>query len=379
MRLLWLTENYPPRRGGMAQACDRIVDNLRKSGLVIDLVFFSCTADETRLSERRHGREMVVAVGDSPGHDLNCLYNLLTRPGIRESYDGIVAFGGNLPVLALPVFKAWFKCPAFTLLRGNDFDLGIFVPQRRLALSDAIKASQTVCVLSEELRQRVADFYPGAVIATVPNGIDPDLWHAEAFDQESADAWRAANLDASRVLVGMIGQFKAKKGGLFLLENALRAGFAGDFHFVIIGDVEDPLHEWLEAHQKQLCLSRFPFTDRFELISHYLACDYIALPSHYDGMPNVLLEAGSLGKPVIAARTGGIVEVLPPAMLPLTFHPGDAGECQQALDHARRLNPAQRQSAGLALKTRICNEFNAARETTSYQRIFSSPTKGTTP
>lgn len=369
MRLLWLTENYPPRRGGMSQACDRIVHNLRQAGIIIDVVFFSCAANELHQIDRQNGREIIAPIGDSPGHDLNCLYNLFTQPGCKVDYTHLIAFGGNLPVVALPVFKAWLGCHALTLLRGNDFDLGIFIPQRRLALSDAVRASDAVCVLSSELRDRVAAIYPQADVKLVPNGIDLEQWHSEPFDLEQARAWRQAN-GSQGLLLGLIGQFKAKKGGLFLLENVIKAGLGNAFHFMIVGDIEAPMQTWLEEHAETLTVSKFPFTDRFELMSRYLACDYIALPSHYDGMPNVLLEAGALAIPVIAARTAGIAEVLPEAMLPLTFHPGDGLGCQQVLYNATRQSSEQRQAAGKALQEKIAGNFTAARETAAYLEIL---------
>ena len=39
--LLWLTENYPPQRGGMAVSCDRIVRSLREAGVIIEVAHFS--------------------------------------------------------------------------------------------------------------------------------------------------------------------------------------------------------------------------------------------------------------------------------------------------------------------------------------------------
>ncbi len=372
MRILWLTENYPPRRGGMAQACDRIVHNLRKAGMLVDLVFFSCAATETRVIERQNGREIVAAMGESHAHDLNCLYNLLTSPANRQDYTHIVAFGGNLPVIALPIFKAWLGCRAITLFRGNDFDLGVFVPQRRLALYDAIAASDAVCVLSSEMRQRVASLRPQANIRMITNGIDLDMWQPQAFDIDNARKWRAENSSATRLVVGLIGQFKNKKGGLFFLENVIAAGLENAMQFLIVGDMEPAMQSWLNEKQQALKASVMPFTDRFELICRYLACDFIALPSHYDGMPNVLLEAGALGLPVIAARTGGISEVLPAETQTLTFHPGDAEGCRQALQNAVFMSADNRQLAGKALQTRINNDFTVARETSAYLQLINS-------
>ncbi len=372
MRILWLTENYPPRRGGMAQACDRIVHNLRKAGLLVDLVFFSCAAAETRVIERHNGREIVAAMGESHGHDLNCLYNLLTSPANKQNYTHIVAFGGNLPVIALPVFKAWLGCRAITLFRGNDFDLGVFVPQRRIALYDAIAASDAVCVLSDEMRQRVSSLRPKADVKLIANGIDLEMWQPQTFDLENANKWRAENCAAAKPVVGLIGQFKNKKGGLFFLENVLAAGLESQMQFLIVGDIEPAMQSWLNEKQQILKVSIMPFTDRFDLISRYLACDFIALPSHYDGMPNVLLEAGALGLPVIAARTGGISEVLPEEMRALTFHPGDAEGCRLALQNACALPAMARQNVGKALQTKIINNFTVARETSAYLQLMNS-------
>ena len=50
MRLLLITENYPPDRGGMAESCDRIVRGLTREGVAMDLVHFDrrCSASSHR-------------------------------------------------------------------------------------------------------------------------------------------------------------------------------------------------------------------------------------------------------------------------------------------------------------------------------------------
>ena len=44
LRALWLTETYPPSRGGMAQSCDRIVRGLRRRGVLVDVLHFMPSA-----------------------------------------------------------------------------------------------------------------------------------------------------------------------------------------------------------------------------------------------------------------------------------------------------------------------------------------------
>ncbi|KAF1081691.1 MAG: hypothetical protein GQF41_2031 [Candidatus Rifleibacterium amylolyticum] len=372
MHILWLTENYPPRRGGMAQACDRIVSNLRQAGTNIDVVSLNSCGQHIKSVQQQNGRLILAPASDNPGHVLNCLFNYLEDPGGRRQYDCVVAFGGYLPILALPVFKSWLGTRAVTMLRGNDFDLGVFMPQRRAMLADALKASDVTCVLSGDLYKKVAKLYPEAKLQVIANGIDNTGWRCDGSDYQAAAEWRQQHAGDDRLLIGIIGQLKEKKGVTFFLENVVRAGLHDRFRFLLIGDVETQVQEWLDARAEKLAIIQMPFLDRFELLRWYPACDFVALPSHYDGMPNVLLEAGALGIPVIAARTGGINEVLKQSQHALTFWPGNSENCREALWHAAGLKPEERTETGEALKKHITENFNSACETSRYLELFNS-------
>ena len=373
-RILWLTENYPPRRGGMAQACDRIVSNLRKNNIYTDVAFFNASAGNFKVVSQMNGKFIAVPVSDSPAHNLNILFNYITDPDNKLKYTHIAAFGGTAPMLALPIYKSWLGTKAVTLLRGNDFDIAIFQPNKRQILFDAFKASDAVCVLSNEVKNRVGSLFPELNIIHIPNGIDLDDWIQDSYDMEEALKFRQENnIQEDHILIGIFGQLKEKKGIVFFLENLLRTGLQEKISFLMVGDVEEQVQTWITEHSTEetgLRIIQLPFMDRFELLSKYPACDFIALPSHYDGMPNVLLEAGALGIPVIAARTGGIFEVLPQEQHAFTFHPGNADQCRQAINHASALSKSERKAIGNCLKEHIRNNFNIQKESEAYLNLF---------
>ena len=65
----------------------------------------------------------------------------------------------------------------------------------------------------------------------------------------------------------------------------------------------------------------------------YGAADLLCLPSLHEGCPNVVLEALASGLPVVAARVGGVPELLPPSA-GLLVAPGDPESLASALERA---------------------------------------------
>ena len=64
------------------------------------------------------------------------------------------------------------------------------------------------------------------------------------------------------------------------------------------------------------------------------ACDVLSLPSHNEGIPNVILEALACGVPVVASCVGGVAEVIDNDELGLLVEPGDPVALAEALASA---------------------------------------------
>jgi len=363
LRPLWLTETYPPSRGGMAQSCDRIVRGLRFDGVVVDVVHFTRRARAPWVvEEQRGGSYMGCVLDEDHAHGLNRAWNAVSARTATATH--VVSFGGALPLLAGPVYAAWLGVPHIALIRGNDFDTGVFSVRRREVLDDALSRSALVCAVSQDKVDRIAALHAGVRVIRIPNGIELDGWSFAPSDVERARAWRATTVTPGRRVIGVFGQLKLKKGGVFLLDSLLRSGRSEEFHVVMAGVLEPEMQAWLTEHPLEHTV--LPFLDRHELLPWYAACDFVAIPSFYDGLPNVLVEAAALGVPMIAARTGGMADVLVDGQTALLFEPGDAAGCCWALERAARLPASELAAMGDACRVLAAAELDGRVETRRY-------------
>lgn len=368
MRPLVLTENYPPDRGGMAQSCDRIVRNLRRAGVAVDVAHLGRRGDRPRVEREEGGLLLSSPHDEDPGHAVNLLWNALRR--LEAPPTHVVAFGGTTPVLAAPALAAWLGAPLVTLLRGNDLDTGLFSLRRGWALRDALARSAAVACVTRDHQRKVAALWPAADVRYVPNGIDPSEWALAPHDLERAARWRAEHAGPERRVLGMFGHLKRKKGGAFLLEALRRAGVEGRLHLLVVGDAEPEMLAHLASIESTVPWTHVPFVDRFELLPYYAACDAIVLPSFYDGMPNVLLEAGALGVPPVASTAGGMADLLVAGENALTFPPGDRDECRRALHDLATLPSEQLRLLGERLRATVHRDYRHDLETSRYRALL---------
>jgi glycosyltransferase involved in cell wall biosynthesis len=367
MRLLFLTENHPPDRGGMAESCDRIVRGLSRSGVAIDIVHFDrrCVAPSHRVTG--NGSLTRVPLDADMPHALNLLWNRLQQTLDLTAITHVVAFGGTLPLLAAPVFAAWIERPLVTLLRGNELDLGIFDPRRRPFLDDALRRSAAVVTVTTSHARKVAALHAEVKPHVIANGIDLELWQATDADHERAASWRKQHVSESRRVLGLFGHLKSKKGVPFFIESLRRSGLADRFHLLLIGEVDEQLQIMLA----DLSSDVLPAMDRFALLPFYLACDLIVIPSHYDGFPNVLIEAMALARPLLASTVGGVEDVVT-AGEGFLFAPGDDQTCRLAIARAASAGDEELQQMGANAAAVVRRRCNASDETRRYLEVLTA-------
>lgn len=362
MSILWLTENYPPQRGGMAQSCDRIVDQLRKLGHTINVLHFTGRGPLQTI-QQLNGWYTVVPFEDSEAHTLNVAWEFISQKPV----SAVVCFGGYLPMLAAPVFSKWLSVPLLTLVRGNDFDSAVFTPRKRDLMRDALEAAQVVSVVSKDKVDKIKMLYPQVNVQYIPNGIDTDTWKPSPSELMFAETWRSEN-SVNRICVGLFGQLKTKKGIRFLFDALRQSEVLERLHFLLIGEVTEETEQLVATGE--FSITSCSFLDRYELLKYYLCCDAVAIPSFYDGMPNVLLEAGALGIPVIASNTGGMKDVITDKQNGFLFTPGDAPSCRKSFFDFVNLSSDEGLALGTHLKKTIHTQYNVQLETNRYDELL---------
>lgn len=369
-RILWLTQNYPPSKGGMAESCDRIVYHLRKAGLQVDVLHLFERATHPKVRNTQGGREFIFPIDADIAHTFNLVWNFLEEQQKESQWTHLVAFGGYLPLLAAPVLCSWLNIPLMTCIRGNDFDAAIFSPKRREVLYEALRNSAAVGSVSQDKSQKIKALFPEVPTYFTPNGIDCSTWQAQGSDQQAAQKWRETHLQEGRKLVGLFGHLKEKKGVVFFLKALGLAQKNHQVHLLFVGEFAEDVKDFLRTHGEAFHYTHYPFMDRFTLLPYYLACDAVAVPSFYDGMPNVLLEAGALGLPLIAAKVAGMKDVLEDEKHGFLFAPNDTKAAMEAIFHFAESDSEKLKNMGQHLQQHLKSQFSIESETKNYQKIF---------
>jgi glycosyltransferase involved in cell wall biosynthesis len=87
--------------------------------------------------------------------------------------------------------------------------------------------------------------------------------------------------------------------------------------------------------------------------------DLVALPSSWEGMPNVILEAMACGKPAVTTNVGGCAELVVEGETGFLVPPGDEAALAERLLRLLR-DPALRRRLGAAARERVQREFSIA-------------------
>jgi len=150
----------------------------------------------------------------------------------------------------------------------------------------------------------VGDGVPRSKIVVMPNGVDLDV-----FDPDRAKSMRGAlGLGDDAVVLGYLGRFAPFKRVDLLVRAVLRlAPEDRPDHLLLAGDgpTMPEVRELVDADPwlRQHCT----FLGTIDDTPSFLASiDYLVLPSESEGLPNVVLEAMAMCRPVVSTRVSDV-------------------------------------------------------------------------
>lgn len=306
-----------------------------------------------RLLQSRHGYRSVVATTAAPG----------TKPGRYEGPDGIPVYRiaapakvshtplglhwgrsfrsiieaervdlvnahAPVPLFADAAARASETLPFVLTYHTGRMRKGRTLPDmtcaayERTVLAETARRAQEIVVSSDYVAADLPDLFAGRS-TTISPGVDLGCFTTSPVP------------DAPRIIfAGSLARTAAYKGLPDLLRAVgVLARTVPHLHLEVVGSGSSAAEH--EALAGRLGLARHvTFTGRLdddELAAAYRRARVLALPTHYDSFPSVLVEAMACGRPVVTTRVGGIQSLVTDGGNGLLVAPGDGAGLAQAL------------------------------------------------
>ncbi|MCA0152992.1 glycosyltransferase family 4 protein [Winogradskyella vincentii] len=146
------------------------------------------------------------------------------------------------------------------------------------------------------------------------NGINTEQFNPETVKKSDIEDLRAKiGISKGDIIFLFVGRIVKDKGIKELVEsfNELTKNF-NNISLILVGPKEDHLDP-LDAKTESVINSNtkiYCMGESNNVKPYYCLCDVFVFPSYREGFPNVVLEAGSMGKPCVVSDINGSNEII---------------------------------------------------------------------
>lgn len=262
-----------------------------------------------------------------------CAFRKLIGEGFRP--DVIHAHVYSAGVAGVLMGKR-YGIPVIVTEHFTGFPRGLVRGLEKVKAKFAFERADLVCPVSEDLKRHIEDYGIRARFCVVPNVVDTALFAPRDF---------APTREDNRKHLLLVALLDPKKGVPYLLKAlACLRKKREDFILDIVGDGPNRAEYREMADSLGLADSvRFHgLKTKVEIAELMRQSNFFVLPSIWENLPCVLIEAMASGLPIVATKVGGIPEILTDEvgeLVPPANPEALAAAIEHMLDHCRDYVP----------------------------------------
>ena len=274
------------------------------------------------------------------------------RPDIIHTHSSKAGVLGRRASLATGVGKRVHTPHTFAFLFSAMFSPGKRALYRRIESHLGARTDRMVAVSESEAETiRAAGVIDGERVRVVANGIDASGWlEGESLSRAELGVPEGAPL---ALIAGLLNSAKGQDVAIgALVEPGLEA-----LHLLLAGH-----GDWqseLEALGAKLGVSdRVHFLGwRNDLPVLMHTVEFVMVPSRWEGMPYVVLEAGASAKPVVGTRVDGVRELVADGQTGFLVDVEAPVDLARAVRLVLELSSEDRQAMGLRARARVLETY----------------------
>jgi phosphatidylinositol alpha-1,6-mannosyltransferase len=327
MRSLWITNDLPPRAGGIEQFVGNLLDRTwPDQALVVGPAHDDGEAHDAGVPWRV--RRLDGGVWPTPS------VLAAVRAAAATHRPDVVVLGASWPLGELaPALATSPAVPVVAISHGLEAGLAGVGAGRLVGRTTRALAALTT--ISDFTEQRLAP-WTHCPIRRVPPGVDVDRFHPAVGGRDQRLAW---GVPPDAPLVGCVSRLVRRKGQDRLLDAwpALHARHPDAWLALVgTGPLEDELRARAAALRNVVVTGAAAWED---LPAVHAAFDVFAMPcrtrllgTDVEGLGIVYLEAQASGVPVVAGDSGGAPETIQPGRTGIVVDGRSPGPLVAAVD-----------------------------------------------
>lgn len=335
-----------------------------------DVLMISADGKElAEVIEKEQCRHIVVPMTRkiTPLQDIKCLFHLIKifrkeKPDIVHSHTPKAGLLGMLAAKLSGVKVRIHTVAGLPLMveKGFKYQLLKFIEKLTYAAAGHVWPNSN-SLLQFILKNKLCKTSKLKIIAKgSTNGIQLDRFKKENLDPKIIDEIKTQiNYSQQNRYLLSIGRLVVDKGITELVHVFTQLQKTnGDLILILAGEYEttlDPLpEETLQEIEVNPSIIHIHWTTQVEYYMHL--ADFFIFPSHREGFPNVLLQSGAMGLPIICSHITGNIDIVTNNETGLIFDKGNEQQMLSLLNYAL-LHPQHMQRMAKKLQQEIKENY----------------------